>query len=58
MIVMEYCAGGSVMDIMKVRKLTLNEKQIGALCYHTLKSLKYLHRQKILHRDIKVAAFP
>lgn len=55
MIVMEYCAGGSLMDIMKVRKLTLNERQIGAVCYHTLRALKYLHRVKILHRDIKAA---
>ena len=54
MIVMEYCAGGSLMDIMKVRQRTCDEEQIAAAMFHTLKALRYLHHNKILHRDVKV----
>eukprot|EP01112_Ceratiomyxa_fruticulosa_P015868 TRINITY_DN4733_c0_g1_i1.p1 TRINITY_DN4733_c0_g1~~TRINITY_DN4733_c0_g1_i1.p1 ORF type:complete len:421 (+),score=86.42 TRINITY_DN4733_c0_g1_i1:205-1467(+) len=53
MIVMEYCNGGSVQDIIKLCKVQLTEDQIGAILYHMLEGLQYLHTNKILHRDVK-----
>lgn len=53
MIVMEYCDGGSVLDVMQVQDGPLTEQQIGSICYHILKGLSYMHSHKILHRDIK-----
>lgn len=53
MIVMEYCDGGSVLDVMQVTDAPLTEQQIGAICYHVLKGLSYMHSHKLLHRDIK-----
>jgi len=53
MIVMEYCDGGSVLDVMQVCNRSLTEKQIAAVCYHALKGLAFMHASKILHRDIK-----
>lgn len=53
MIVMEYCDGGSVLDVMQVTNSGLTEQQIASICYHVLKGLSYMHAHKILHRDIK-----
>jgi len=53
MIVMEYCEGGSVLDIMKMCKKTLNEEQIQVISLHVLQGLKYLHSHRIMHRDLK-----
>lgn len=52
-IVIEYCGGGSVMDILAILGPTLNEQQIASICASTLKGLVYLHNQKKIHRDIK-----
>jgi len=53
MIVMEYCGGGSVLDVMQVCNRALTEQQISAICLHALRGLHYMHTNKILHRDIK-----
>lgn len=53
MIVMEYCDGGSVLDVMQVTNGGITEPQIASICYHVLKGLSYMHSHKILHRDIK-----
>ncbi|GAM23575.1 hypothetical protein SAMD00019534_067500 [Acytostelium subglobosum LB1] len=53
MIVMEYCDGGSVLDIMSMCERKLTERQIAAVLYDVLQGLVYLHSNKILHRDIK-----
>jgi len=53
MIVMEYCDGGSVLDVMQVCNKPLTERQISAVCSHALKGLHHMHSNKILHRDIK-----
>jgi len=53
MIVMEYCDGGSVLDVMQATNFGLTEPQIASICYHVLKGLSYMHGNKILHRDIK-----
>jgi serine/threonine kinase 3 len=52
-IVMEYCGAGSVSDIMRLRKKTLTEDEIGTILCDTLKGLEYLHLRKKIHRDIK-----
>jgi len=52
-IVMEYCGAGSVSDIMRLRKKTLREDEIGTILCDTLKGLEYLHLRKKIHRDIK-----
>jgi serine/threonine protein kinase len=50
---MEYCAAGSVSDIMHVRKKTLTEEQIAIVIKSTLQGLAYMHSHMKIHRDIK-----
>lgn len=52
-IVMEYCGGGSVSDIMRLRKKTLTEDEISTILKDTLMGLEYLHARRKIHRDIK-----
>jgi len=52
-IVMEYCAAGSVSDIMRLRKRTLTEEQIAVIIKSTLQGLVYMHSHMKIHRDIK-----
>jgi len=53
MIVMEYCDGGSVLDTLQVCNRGMTEQQISSICLHSLRGLNYMHKNKILHRDIK-----
>jgi len=50
---MEYCGGGSVSDIMRMRKKTLTEDEISTILRDTLLGLEYLHARRKIHRDIK-----
>eukprot|EP00126_Sphaerothecum_destruens_P011303 Sdes_comp20891_c0_seq1m18015 len=52
-IVMEYCAAGSLCDIMKARKEPLSEEEIAVILKNVLQGLCYLHLKKKIHRDIK-----
>mgnify|MGYP002757530164 FL=1 len=50
-VVMEYMEGGALTDV--IDNNTLEEDQIAAICLETCKGLEHLHRQAIIHRDIK-----
>ena len=52
---MDYCAGGSVSDLMDRFGKTLIEEEIAGICASSLKGLAYLHSTGIIHRDIKAA---
>eukprot|EP01119_Soliformovum_irregulare_P017122 TRINITY_DN5036_c0_g1_i1.p1 TRINITY_DN5036_c0_g1~~TRINITY_DN5036_c0_g1_i1.p1 ORF type:complete len:341 (+),score=108.89 TRINITY_DN5036_c0_g1_i1:25-1047(+) len=52
-ILMDYCGGGSVRDHIDATKSPLKEEEVGAICIGVLQGLKYLHSQKIIHRDLK-----
>eukprot|EP01084_Bolivina_argentea_P152552 266105_1 len=52
-LVMEYCGGGAVLDLMKVTGQNLDEGQIQIVMRESLKGLQYLHSKKLVHRDIK-----
>ncbi|KAG1461715.1 hypothetical protein G6F46_000650 [Rhizopus delemar] len=52
-IIMEYAAGGSVRTIMKAGNI--EEKHIAVIIRELLLALSYLHKNQIIHRDIKAA---
>lgn len=52
-IVMEYCAGGSVSDLLRVTDEPLGEDLIRFVCLECLKGIQYLHNISRIHRDIK-----
>ncbi|KAJ5079249.1 sterile20-like kinase isoform b-related [Anaeramoeba ignava] len=52
-IIMEYCAGGSLADLIK--KKSLNEKQIAYISREVLEGIEFLHSLNIIHRDIKAS---
>jgi len=52
-ICMEYCACGSICDLMEITKKVLTEEQIAVVMRDTLKGLHFLHAKKRIHRDIK-----
>lgn len=52
-IAMEYCAGGSVSDVMHALGRPLEEGMIAYICGEALKGLTYLHSTGRVHRDIK-----
>lgn len=53
-ILMDYCSVGSVLDLMRTIKRTLTEEEIAVILLSVLKGLSYLHREGIIHRDLKV----
>lgn len=54
-IVMEYCCGGSVKDVMGRLELTLTSEQIVVILKDVLNGLDYLHSKNKIHRDVKAA---
>ncbi len=51
---MEYCAAGSVIDLLRITKKVLNEYEIASVAFSTLKGLEYLHDNKKIHRFIRL----
>lgn len=54
-IVMEYCCGGSVKDVMRELRRTITKEQIIVIVRDVLKCLQLLHSKDIIHRDVKAA---
>ncbi|CAI2178958.1 12065_t:CDS:2 [Funneliformis geosporum] len=52
-IIMEYAAGGSIRSLLNAGPL--EEKYISLITREVLQALIYLHKCKIIHRDIKAA---
>ena len=52
-LVMEYCGGGSVADLLRFR--ALKQHEIHHVLSEILKGLHHLHQQHIIHRDLKSA---
>lgn len=49
-IVMEFCLGGSVSDMLDATETTLTEPQIRSICACVALGLAYLHEQHNIHR--------
>jgi len=54
-VIMEYCRGGSIGDVLSICKRKLNENQISAIIAGALRGLVHLHKKGIIHRDVKAA---
>ncbi|KAJ8286322.1 hypothetical protein GJAV_G00037140 [Gymnothorax javanicus] len=52
-ILIEFCPGGALDDIMLELERPLSEQQISEVCWQTLQALGYLHQHHIIHRDLK-----
>ena len=52
-IILEYCDGGSLLELIKILPKSLNEEQIASLIYMILTGLNFLHENKKIHRDVK-----
>ncbi|CAG8782290.1 19800_t:CDS:10, partial [Gigaspora margarita] len=52
-IIMEYAAGGSIRTLLKAG--AIEEKYISIITREVLLAISYLHKCKIIHRDIKAA---
>lgn len=50
-VVMEYLQGGSLTDIVIEAKM--EEFQIATVCREVLRALEFLHKNQVIHRDIK-----
>uniref|UniRef100_A0A1B0GI43 Putative serine/threonine-protein kinase 10 isoform x3 n=1 Tax=Lutzomyia longipalpis TaxID=7200 RepID=A0A1B0GI43_LUTLO len=49
----EYCDGGALDSIMVELEKPLTEPQIAYVCKHMTAGLNFLHKNKIIHRDLK-----
>ncbi|KAM3563799.1 hypothetical protein MY1884_001059 [Beauveria asiatica] len=51
-VVMEFMEGGALTDVID-NNPSISEEQIATICHETCRGLQHLHRQNIIHRDIK-----
>ncbi|XP_039439320.1 serine/threonine-protein kinase 10 isoform X4 [Culex pipiens pallens] len=49
----EYCDGGALDSIMVELEKPLTEPQIAYVCKHMVAGLNHLHKNKVIHRDLK-----
>ncbi|XP_076678517.1 sterile20-like kinase isoform X3 [Andrena cerasifolii] len=49
----EYCDGGAVDSIMVELEKALTEPQISYVCQQMTKGLAFLHKARVIHRDLK-----
>ena len=52
-IILEFCDGGSLYELIKILPRNLNEEEIASIVCMILKGLIFLHENKKIHRDIK-----
>ena len=51
---LEFCEGGALDDIILELEKPLTEAQIRVVCRQTLEALDYLHQERhVIHRDLK-----
>ncbi|XP_055855632.1 serine/threonine-protein kinase 10 isoform X4 [Episyrphus balteatus] len=49
----EYCDGGALDSIMVELEKPLTEPQIAYVCKHMTEGLSFLHKNRVIHRDLK-----
>ena len=49
----EYCGAGAVDSIMVDLEKPLNEEQIKYICREMLEGLDFIHKHRVIHRDLK-----
>lgn len=49
----EYCDGGALDSIMVELEKPLTESQISFVCQQMVQGLDFLHKSKVIHRDLK-----
>jgi len=54
-LILEYCASGSVIDLMLSMNRTFNEVEVASIMEMVLKGLVDIHKKNLIHRDIKGA---
>jgi len=54
-LILEYCASGSVIDLMLSMNRTFNEVEVATIMEMVLKGLVDIHKKNLIHRDIKGA---
>ena len=54
-IILEYCEGGSAVDLMYAMNQSFTEEQIASIIEMILNGLVSLHEKKLIHRDVKGA---
>jgi serine/threonine-protein kinase 24/25/MST4 len=54
-LILEYCASGSLIDLMLSMKRTFNEIEVSTIMEMVLKGLIDIHNKNLIHRDIKGA---
>jgi len=52
-ILMDYCEGGSALDLLRSIGRPLGEEEVAAILHFVVRGLQYLHSKDIIHRDIK-----
>jgi len=52
-ILMEYCSGGSVSDIVDAAEVRYTEPQISCMMAYVILGLHHLHTHGSIHRDVK-----